>query len=115
MTAERPGQGAKAYAGSGPPPTLSDLITSNQRLEIGCCRCGRREHLAPGEAVAKFGAYTTYPQLKRIAKCSKCGARGVDGDIWARASIEDYYRNNGVTATALQGETRWPKPPLAAD
>lgn len=106
MTAQRSGQSATTHAGSAPPPTVGDLIASNQRLEIGCCRCGRYELIAPAEAVEKFGTHTTYPQLKRRAKCSKCGARGADGDVWARASVEDHYRNIGMTATALQGESK---------
>lgn len=105
MTGQRPILGAPRHASSAPPPTVGDLVTSNQRLEIGCCRCPHRDLIEPRRAVEMFGAQTTYPQLKRIAKCSKCGARGADGDIWARPSVEDYYRARGVTATALQGET----------
>jgi hypothetical protein len=106
MTAKRPISGATTHAGSTPLPTVGDLVTTNQRLEIGCCRCPHRDLIAPARAVEMFGAYTTYPQLKRVAKCSKCGARGADGDIWARASVEDYYASIGMTATALQGETK---------
>ncbi|USQ97221.1 hypothetical protein [Caulobacter sp. RL271] len=110
MPTTRVQERASTHASAAPPPTVGDLMTANQRLEIGCCRCGRRELIEAPRAIELFGAFTTYPQLKRVAKCSKCGARGVDGDIWARASVEDHYRNHGVTATALQGETKSPKP-----
>lgn len=115
MAPPRAAERATTHASASPPPTLGDLITTNQRLDIWCCRCAHRELIDPHQAVRLFGAFTTYAQVKRVAKCSKCGARGVDGDIGARASVEDYYRSIGVTATALQGETPWPKPPLGAD
>ena len=110
MPPKRAEERAPPHASAAPPPTIGDLITTNQRLDIWCCRCTHRELIAPKRAVELFGHYATYAQVKRVAKCSKCGAKGADGDIGARASVEDYYRSIGVTATALQGETRGPKP-----
>ena len=74
------------------PSTLASLFDYDQRLEISCWRCPHKAPpMSPEDAVATFGAGMTFVRLRKILRCSECGAQGRDGHIDVRASTCDYY------------------------
>ncbi|KQV66671.1 hypothetical protein [Caulobacter sp. Root343] len=73
------------------PPTLSSLLTYQQRLHIDCCRCPHKLELTPEAAIATFGADMTFVRLRRILRCTECNARGRDREISVYPDINDYY------------------------
>lgn len=86
-----------------PVPVIGDLIEMNQRLDAWCCNhaCLHRRLIDPAEAIAMLGAWTTFPQAQRRLRCELCGARGREGMIKCRPSVEDFYRNRGHVAGTI--------------
>lgn len=73
-------------------PTLSHLLEVPQRLVISCYKCPREPvYLSPEDAVARYGADTTFVALRRRLRCDGCGARGRDRQIDVRGCTNDYY------------------------
>lgn len=73
-------------------PVIGDLVSDEQRLEIGCAVCRHSALWSPEDAVAKLGAGTTFLQARDRLRCSRCGTRNGDrGLIQARGSIKDFY------------------------
>jgi hypothetical protein len=48
-------------------------------------------YLSPEDAVARYGADTTFVALRRRLRCDGCGARGRDRQIDVRGCTNDYY------------------------
>jgi transcription elongation factor Elf1 len=71
-------------------PPLTSLLDPWQRLHIDCCRCRHKVEMTPEAAIATFGADMTVPRLKRVLKCSACGARGREKDISVYPNTRDY-------------------------
>lgn len=72
------------------PPPLSTFLDPWQRIHIACCRCPYKLEITPEDAIATFGADMTIVRLKRILKCSACGARGREKDISVYPNTQDY-------------------------
>jgi hypothetical protein len=73
-------------------PTLSSLLDVPQRLVISCYMCRREPvYLSPEEAVARYGADTTFVALRRRLSCEACGAQGRERQIDVRGCTNDYY------------------------
>lgn len=87
----------------GPAPVIGDLVAREQRLEVWCCKCRHEVQMPPAEAVRLLGAKTTFPAAARKLSCGVCGARGRDGMVRCRGSVEDFY-------SRLARETGMPMP-----
>lgn len=73
-------------------PTLSSLLNVPQRLVISCYMCRREPvYLSPEDAVARYGANTTFVALRHRLRCEACGARGRERQIDVRGCTNDYY------------------------
>ncbi|KQY35424.1 hypothetical protein ASD38_02355 [Caulobacter sp. Root487D2Y] len=89
--------------------TLSSLLEVPQRLVISCYKCSRAPlYLSPEDAVARYGADTTFAALRRRLRCEACGARGRDRQIDVRGCTNDYYdameRHKHQTNVILYGK-----------